>query len=167
MITFRSFIIWKIDILYYLAYFNPKVFQGNVDKNSIVHHDFAPFIVARFLRVHPKTWHNYISMRIEIYGCIWKGDPLLYCLLTSILPLYLAIVFRIKLSGIAVNFKEANNELGFLLIIPWKWTNLLFYRINIYTVRSSDWIQTLLLADCFNRISVESTMCSLSGKAHT
>ena len=106
MITSRSFIIWKIDILYYLVYFNPQVFQGNVDDNSIVHHDFAPLIVARFLRVHPKTWHNYISMRIEIYGCIWKGDPLLHCLLTSILPLHLAIVFRIKLSGNAEKSKR-------------------------------------------------------------
>ena len=28
-----------------------------------------PSINARYIRVHPKTWHNHISMRMELLGC--------------------------------------------------------------------------------------------------
>ena len=26
-------------------------------------------IEARFIRIYPETWHGYISMRTELYGC--------------------------------------------------------------------------------------------------
>ncbi|XP_078353361.1 uncharacterized protein LOC144638092 isoform X2 [Oculina patagonica] len=47
-----------------------KVFTGNRDRNSVVKHNVSPNIEARFLRLHPKTWHNHISMRMELYGCL-------------------------------------------------------------------------------------------------
>ena len=47
------------------------VFQGNSDVNSIVHHDIAPAITARFIRVHPTGWNNWIHMRLEFYGCFY------------------------------------------------------------------------------------------------
>ena len=28
-----------------------------------------PPINARYIRVHPKTWHGHISMRMELLGC--------------------------------------------------------------------------------------------------
>ena len=33
-------------------------------KNSL-----QPTIVARYIRVHPKTWYSHISMRMELLGC--------------------------------------------------------------------------------------------------
>ena len=47
-------------------------FQGNYDVNSIVYHDIAPAIKARFIRVHPTGWERYISMRVEFYGCFFE-----------------------------------------------------------------------------------------------
>ncbi|XP_028411606.1 neuropilin-1-like [Dendronephthya gigantea] len=46
-----------------------KEFQGNNDQNTIVHHTVIPHISARFIRLHPTAWQNFISMRVEFYGC--------------------------------------------------------------------------------------------------
>ncbi|XP_028411993.1 coagulation factor VIII-like [Dendronephthya gigantea] len=46
-----------------------KEFQGNSDRNTIVHNIFSPPISARFIRVHPTDWNAHISMRVEFYGC--------------------------------------------------------------------------------------------------
>ncbi|XP_028411605.1 EGF-like repeat and discoidin I-like domain-containing protein 3 [Dendronephthya gigantea] len=46
-----------------------KEFQGNSDVDSIVHHQVFPLISARFIRLHPTAWKNWISMRVEFYGC--------------------------------------------------------------------------------------------------
>ena len=48
---------------------NFKVFAGNTDKSTIVSHVLSPAINARYIRVQPKTWNEYISMRIELVGC--------------------------------------------------------------------------------------------------
>ncbi|XP_046854191.1 uncharacterized protein LOC124447328 [Xenia sp. Carnegie-2017] len=45
-----------------------EVFIGNRDRNSIVKNVFSPPITARYIRVQPKSWHNKISMRLELYG---------------------------------------------------------------------------------------------------
>ncbi|XP_011663055.2 uncharacterized protein LOC589087 [Strongylocentrotus purpuratus] len=47
---------------------NDKVFSGNTDRNSKVTNTFDRPIVGRFLRIHPTTWNNHISMRLEILG---------------------------------------------------------------------------------------------------
>jgi len=50
-----------------------KIFRGNFDRDSIVaHHVFPPFH-ARFVRIHPLSWHSHISMRAELYGCPIKS----------------------------------------------------------------------------------------------
>ncbi|XP_028411620.1 EGF-like repeat and discoidin I-like domain-containing protein 3 [Dendronephthya gigantea] len=46
-----------------------KEFQGNTDRNSIVHNTVIPHISARFIRIHPTAWCDHISMRAEFYGC--------------------------------------------------------------------------------------------------
>ncbi|XP_028408851.1 fibrillin-1-like isoform X4 [Dendronephthya gigantea] len=51
-----------------------KVFAANVDVKSIVKNTLHPVIVARFIRINPKTWHGHISMRVEFIGC-FKGQP--------------------------------------------------------------------------------------------
>jgi hypothetical protein len=46
-----------------------KIFPGNTDQNSIVKHALKSAIIARYIRVRPKTWFGTISMRMELYGC--------------------------------------------------------------------------------------------------
>ncbi|KXJ09243.1 venom prothrombin activator oscutarin-C non-catalytic subunit [Exaiptasia diaphana] len=46
-----------------------KVFKGNTDQNTVVKHDLNPPIRARFIKVVPKTWNGYPTMRMELYGC--------------------------------------------------------------------------------------------------
>ncbi|XP_022782671.1 uncharacterized protein LOC111323557 [Stylophora pistillata] len=48
---------------------SPKEFIGNQDSDTIVSHQLAPAINARYIRLNPITWHNHVSMRIELYGC--------------------------------------------------------------------------------------------------
>ncbi|XP_068670765.1 lactadherin-like [Montipora foliosa] len=46
-----------------------KVFAGNVDSHSVVHQELNPPIRARYIRFRPLTWNNFMSMRVELYGC--------------------------------------------------------------------------------------------------
>ena len=46
-----------------------KVFQGNSNRNTTVRQNVSPVIIARYIRLHPKTWHGHISMRAEFIGC--------------------------------------------------------------------------------------------------
>jgi len=50
-----------------------KVFRGNFDRDSIIVHKIFPPFHARFVRIHPLTWHAHVSMRAELYGCPIKG----------------------------------------------------------------------------------------------
>ena len=38
--------------------------------NDVVSYDLNPPIRDRYIRFLPVTWDNYISMRVELYGCI-------------------------------------------------------------------------------------------------
>ena len=40
-----------------------------------------PSINARYIRVHPKTWRDHISMRMELLGCPSGADNLVRFLL--------------------------------------------------------------------------------------
>lgn len=46
-----------------------QMFQGNDDDDTVVRNNFNYPIVARYVRINPQRWHNFISMRIELYGC--------------------------------------------------------------------------------------------------
>nr|XP_042904159.1 uncharacterized protein LOC107439698 isoform X4 [Parasteatoda tepidariorum] len=46
-----------------------KEFPANFDPVSVVTNEFSSIIRARYLRIVPKTWKNWISMQIEILGC--------------------------------------------------------------------------------------------------
>jgi hypothetical protein len=54
---------------HFIDYEGGKIFTGNTNQNSIVKHALKPAIIARYIRVRPKTWHGHISMRMELYGC--------------------------------------------------------------------------------------------------
>ena len=60
------------DLLTYVLRFFPflfKVFQGNIERNHVVFHKFRPSLKTRYVRIHPKSWYSYISMRVELFGC--------------------------------------------------------------------------------------------------
>ncbi|XP_025023004.1 coagulation factor V [Python bivittatus] len=46
-----------------------KVFTGNINSNGHVKHFFKPPIFSQYIRVIPKTWNEYIALRIELFGC--------------------------------------------------------------------------------------------------
>ncbi|XP_061451271.1 lactadherin isoform X2 [Rhineura floridana] len=46
-----------------------KIFQGNYDNNSHKKNVFDIPIYARFVRILPESWHNRITLRVELLGC--------------------------------------------------------------------------------------------------
>ncbi|XP_054569553.1 coagulation factor VIII isoform X4 [Eptesicus fuscus] len=46
-----------------------KVFQGNQDSLTPVVNSLEPPLLARYLRIHPRSWVNHIALRLEILGC--------------------------------------------------------------------------------------------------
>ncbi|KAI8490265.1 hypothetical protein Bbelb_320030 [Branchiostoma belcheri] len=57
---------WKF---YINAAWQVTVFPGNYDSNTEVINDLRDYngpITARFIRIHPRTWHGHISMRAKI-----------------------------------------------------------------------------------------------------
>ena len=50
----------------------PQLFTGNDptrDHETVATNEFDWPIAARFVRLNPQTWNNFITMRWEIYGC--------------------------------------------------------------------------------------------------
>jgi len=45
-----------------------NTFTGNSDQDTLVENELLPPIVARFVRLHPTTWHEHISLRVELLG---------------------------------------------------------------------------------------------------
>ncbi|CAB3998884.1 Hypothetical predicted protein, partial [Paramuricea clavata] len=52
------------------------VFPGNSDKNTIVHQDISPVIVARYIRILPQTWHKHVALRVDFSGCLKEHSML-------------------------------------------------------------------------------------------
>ena len=50
-----------------------RVFGGNSDRDTVIEHSFDVPIVARFVRLCPQTYHDSMSLRWEIYDCIYNG----------------------------------------------------------------------------------------------
>ncbi|XP_020637374.3 lactadherin isoform X1 [Pogona vitticeps] len=46
-----------------------KIFEGNHDNNSHKKNVFDTPFYARFLRILPESWHNRITLRVELLGC--------------------------------------------------------------------------------------------------
>ncbi|KAK3254862.1 hypothetical protein CYMTET_35936 [Cymbomonas tetramitiformis] len=47
-------------------------FAGNVDEHTVVTQYFSSFVQARYIRVYPQTYQDWMSMRMELYRC--EGD---------------------------------------------------------------------------------------------
>ncbi|EDO48093.1 predicted protein, partial [Nematostella vectensis] len=45
-----------------------QVFLGNSDRNTVAIRSLGRGVRARYVRIHPLTWHGHISMRIELLG---------------------------------------------------------------------------------------------------
>ena len=48
----------------------PAILAANTDESSHRHVDFGRLIGARYLKIVPWQWHQSISMRLEIFGCL-------------------------------------------------------------------------------------------------
>ncbi|XP_031562046.1 lactadherin-like [Actinia tenebrosa] len=46
-----------------------KIFDGNVDSFTVHHNNLKSPIVARYVRINPRSWEKGICMRVELYGC--------------------------------------------------------------------------------------------------
>ena len=46
-----------------------QVLLGNKDRNTIVGSILNPSIIARYLRIHPREYYIWMSLRFELYGC--------------------------------------------------------------------------------------------------
>ena len=57
-----------------LCFCSQQVFTGNSDRHTIVQHDFAKTFSAVYVRIHPKLWQSWISLRAEFYGCYGKSN---------------------------------------------------------------------------------------------
>ena len=44
-------------------------FNGNIDSHKIVENSLSCPVIARYIRVMPSSWNNYISMKIDLRGC--------------------------------------------------------------------------------------------------
>ncbi|XP_020623472.1 EGF-like repeat and discoidin I-like domain-containing protein 3 [Orbicella faveolata] len=47
-----------------------KDLTGNTDQDTVVYHVLNPPIRARYIRFRPVAWYGWISMRVELYGCL-------------------------------------------------------------------------------------------------
>ena len=50
-----------------------QIFNGNTDRHSVVYHQFVRPFKAIYVRIYPRTWYGWISMRAELYGCSGKN----------------------------------------------------------------------------------------------
>ncbi|XP_071298743.1 coagulation factor VIII isoform X2 [Agelaius tricolor] len=46
-----------------------KIFKANQDHQSTVRNSLEPPLFARYVRIHPRQWHNHIALRVEFLGC--------------------------------------------------------------------------------------------------
>ena len=69
MYTTESLSLTYFEVECYDYFSNMQVLQGNKDRNTVVLHLLAEPINARYIRLHPKTYHGYTSLRMELLGC--------------------------------------------------------------------------------------------------
>ena len=46
-----------------------QLLTGNSDENTTMTYVLVPNIQARYIRINPQSFNNYIGMRIELIGC--------------------------------------------------------------------------------------------------
>nr|CAG4643694.1 EOG090X00DN [Lepidurus arcticus] len=53
-----------------------KMFKGNDNGDKTRRISFETPIIAQWIRINPTRWHDRISMKVEVYGCLYKADVL-------------------------------------------------------------------------------------------
>ncbi|XP_033102674.1 lactadherin-like, partial [Anneissia japonica] len=48
------------------------VFTANTDRDTEITNMFSTPVNAQFIRIHPLTWEDHISLRFEVLGCLGK-----------------------------------------------------------------------------------------------
>lgn len=92
-----------------------KVFQGNSNFRDPVQNNFIPPIVARYVRVVPRKWHQRIAMKVELFGCqITQGRTQGINMATVIIPLVLLVLLLVGMVILAVlrKRKKKGNPYG-------------------------------------------------------
>lgn len=54
---------------------NTKLFRGNNDSDSQMRNVFETPIVAQHIRINPTRWRDWVSLRVELYGCEYAERP--------------------------------------------------------------------------------------------
>ncbi|KAJ7382982.1 hypothetical protein OS493_031484 [Desmophyllum pertusum] len=54
----------------YSLRYSTNDFSGNTDPHNVVSHVLIPPIQAQYIRVIPESWHYFIALRVEFYGCL-------------------------------------------------------------------------------------------------
>lgn len=53
----------------------PQVISGNEDPGGVVLKDLGPPMVARMVRFYPRADRVMsVCLRVELYGCLWRGE---------------------------------------------------------------------------------------------
>ncbi|CAB3994991.1 Hypothetical predicted protein [Paramuricea clavata] len=47
-----------------------KIYSANYDNITIVNQSISPVIIARYIRIHPKSWHGSVGLRVDFSGCL-------------------------------------------------------------------------------------------------
>ena len=82
-----------------------QLFQANRDQNSIAKNAINPPILARYVKLNPRSWYRHISMRIEYYGCVagklllpppftFDQNPIVPCFLSPLVMLIVESLFN-------------------------------------------------------------------------
>ena len=74
-----------------------QIFAGNLDRHTVVSHDLKNPIIAKVIRINPITWHSYICLRAEFYGCREGKDEI--TLITHICFSIVNITYYLKVIG--------------------------------------------------------------------
>lgn len=65
--------VYTLDAVEWTAH--PAVFSGNFDETTVVYHDLSTRIIANRIRLHIDAWHEWPSVRLELYGFTYGPVP--------------------------------------------------------------------------------------------
>lgn len=75
---------WRNDLTIFICLLPTQIFEGNSEKEIPVLNMLPVPLVARYIRINPRSWYEEgsICMRLEILGCPLPGKSLAWLVLT-------------------------------------------------------------------------------------
>lgn len=52
-----------------------EIFPGNTNGNDVKRNALLYPFIGRYIRFRPQRWHQFISMRVDVYGCEYTSNP--------------------------------------------------------------------------------------------